>query len=940
MRTLIVKTGPAFTRNQVLNKFFLITFTLFLFGARPFHAAIITTAGNGNWNSVVPGLPWPGGVIPAATDIVIVDNNDILTVTDARSCAGLTLSVGASINMSTNGVTLTVNGNMEMNNNSFISGNDNTRGIAVTGNLTITGPNKTIQNIVLRVDGTFRNVSGNITFNTGNTAGKYFGNFVNDGTFINNTQNVPFTVGGDFTNNGTFTQGTGRVTFTGATSNVLGGTAATTAFGGGITINKGVAQTNVLDVTSVITMVNGGLILTNGSFKLSSASTIVPFTADPNIPATARLWNNGGTMNSSASFNWTLLGALRVDAGGLTFGTAADNRIAPNSTSASSGMIEVNGGTLTITGRISSGADPWIYTMTGGLARLGTIGNTSAGRDVFNMDNSTGGVFTMSGGTLNIVNKGGSVGENLGYHNTATLGGGFTGGVLQIGNSTTAGGSTIKFESTGPIHNLVVNAPGSIAQAAASGTPLSTSIQITNSVTIVDGTIDISNQNILVGGNWTNQSAVADPLTQGTRSVTFNGSSAQTFANSGPATGGIFYNVIFNNSSGSIPQITLNNNLTAANGLTLTAGKVNLNSNVLTLGLSGAAPGTLLRTADYLYGGTFTRWFNSPIIAIGNVAGLFPMGTSAGDYRPLWIGTSAVLTTTGQISVVHSPSYPATYIAATHNDASWGNTLQGVSNSIWTISASTLALNGSSGIVRYGGTGFGTNTLTDLNASLLSSVVGTHGAATNVNTTYEVNRTALTTAQIQNPWRIGSRNIVQSPLPISLSSFTAKPHDKMVELEWTTETETNNDFFTVERSKDCVEFEVIDVVKGAGNSSSRLYYSSTDENPFYGIDYYRLKQTDFDGGFKYHKIVAVKIDKAPASLAIYPNPSDGHLKMEINGNSESVQFMEVFNSLGQRVYSKNGFESTIDLNGQPNGIYFMNVHLSDQVITQKLAIEN
>ncbi|MDI1354836.1 MAG: T9SS type A sorting domain-containing protein [bacterium] len=904
------------------------------------HAATITSAGNGAWNSTTVNAPWPGGVVPLATDNVIISNGNTINLSSNQTIVNVTMNGTGVLNLGTNTRTLTVSGNFTMNGSSNIQGNATNRGIAVAGNFVVSsGASVIIQNIVLSVTGTFQN-DGTIVLNTANTAGKFFGNFLNNGVWTNSGNNVPFTVGGDFTNNGTFTQGTGRVTFTGATSNVLGGSAASTAFGGGITINKGVAQANVLDVTSVITILAGGLTITNGTFKLSSASTIVPFTADPNMPNTGRLWNNGGTINSTANIDWTVLGTIRVDAGITNFGTSINNRLIP-ADATNIGLVEINGGTLTVSGRISTGVNAWEYKMTGGWCLLCTVGSNTGGRDIFNLDNSTGGIFSMSGGTLNIVNKGGGAGENLGYHNTSILGAGFTGGVLQMGNSTTAGASTIRIESFRPIYNLVINAPTSFIQVQSPAAPSATTeLQITNSVTIVDGTFDISNQNILVGGNWTNLSAVADPLTQGTKSVTFNGSSAQTFANSGPANAGIFYNLVFNNSSGSIPQITLNNNLSATNGLTLTAGGIDINSTILSLGLSAAAPGTLLRTAGWLYGGTFTRWFATPILAIGNVAGLFPMGTSVGDYRPLWVANSVILTTGGQVSVVHSPTYPATWVAASHNDASWGNTLQGVSNSLWTITTSGIDFNGSSAQVRYGGDGFGINTLTDLNASLLASVVGTHGAATNAIATYEVNRTALTTAQIANSWRIGSRNVVQSPLPISLSSFTAKLLDNQVKLDWITETETNNDFFTVERSKDCINFEVLAVLEGAGTSNSRNYYSASDTKPFFGIDYYRLKQTDYDGSSKYHKIVAVKFEKMLETLLVYPNPAKGLVSLQMSDNGSAVSLTEVFNSLGQKVYSVKGFESGIDLSGQPAGIYYLNVHLPYQVITQKLALEN
>jgi len=843
------------------------------------NSATVTTVGNGNWNSVVVGLPWPLGIVPSATDVVIIDNNDIVNLTSNQSIAGVFLNVGATLNMNTNTRTLTVNGSFLMANNSAINGNATSRAVLISGDMVIAGPNKTIQNVAISVAGTFWNVSGNITLNTGNTASKYFGNFLNDGTFINNISNVPFTVGGNFTNNGTFTSGTGRVTFTGATSNTISGSAASTGFGGGITVNKGTSQNNILEVTSVITMVNGGLTLTNGTFKLSSASTIVPFTVDPNIPVNAKLWNNGGTMNSTASIDWTLLGYIHVSAGALNFGTAINNRIAPNSSGATSGVIEISGGTLTATGRISSGVNAWRYIMSGGTASLATLGNTTAGRDVFNLDNSTNGVFSMSGGTLIICNKAGAAGENLGYHNTASLGTGFTGGVLQMGTTGTTAGSIMRVETTIPIYNLVVNAANCTVQVQSPAAPTATVVQVTNSINIQNGTFDISALDVNIGGNWTNSSAVADPLIQGTRRVTFNGTAPQSISNTGSANGMVFANIITNNTSTVIPQITLNTTLQAQTGLTLTAGKVNLNSNTFTLGTSAATPGTLLRTADYVYGGTFTRWFPTALFAIGNAAGLFPMGTSQNDYRPLWVGYSSNLTTGGVISVQHSPTYPSTYVASTHNDASWGNTLQGVSNSIWVVTTSTLAFAGSTGIIRYGGTGFGTNALADLNASLLASVIGSHGAATNVNTTYEVNRTALSTANLANSWRIGTRNVTASPLPITLLNFTSELREGKVLLNWKTASEKNSDFIALERSSDGINFVEIDRKKAQGSSSSIVVYQSLDNKPEPEINYYRLKLVDKDGSYMYSKILAERLDLPISHLMVFPNPTSGKLQV-------------------------------------------------------------
>ena len=117
-----------------------------------------------------------------------------------------------------------------------------------------------------------------------------------------------------------------------------------------------------------------------------------------------------------------------------------------------------------------------------------------------------------------------------------------------------------------------------------------------------------------------------------------------------------------------------------------------------------------------------------------------------------------------------------------------------------------------------------------------------------------------------------------NPLPIELLSFNAISLKNKIELKWTTATEINNDYFTLEKSTDAVNFTTIATVKGAGNSNKVLNYQHFDENPVIGINYYRLKQTDFDGAFKYTQIISalytntVKTDAAILSVnSIYNN---------------------------------------------------------------------
>jgi hypothetical protein len=150
-------------------------------------------------------------------------------------------------------------------------------------------------------------------------------------------------------------------------------------------------------------------------------------------------------------------------------------------------------------------------------------------------------------------------------------------------------------------------------------------------------------------------------------------------------------------------------------------------------------------------------------------------------------------------------------------------------------------------MLRYGGTGFGTNTLTDLNASLAASVLGTHGAATNAATTYEVNRTALTTANVANAWRIGTKNKTVSPLPVSLIDLKAAFVDDHVNIDWSTATEKECDHFEIERSADGISFLFLQTVSCYGTSSTRHDYHLEDVSPLQTTNYYRLKQVDGAG---------------------------------------------------------------------------------------------
>lgn len=141
-------------------------------------------------------------------------------------------------------------------------------------------------------------------------------------------------------------------------------------------------------------------------------------------------------------------------------------------------------------------------------------------------------------------------------------------------------------------------------------------------------------------------------------------------------------------------------------------------------------------------------------------------------------------------------------------------------------------------------------------------------------------------------------------LPVTLSKFDANYESGKVNINWTTETEINNDYFTVERSIDGVIFETISIVKGAGNSSNRIDYSSHDISPIKGISYYRLKQTDYDGEYKYSIPVSITIKNTFDDVTVFPNPVTGNGFIEFYSIQEIAQTISIYDIAGRAVFEK------------------------------------
>jgi hypothetical protein len=146
-----------------------------------------------------------------------------------------------------------------------------------------------------------------------------------------------------------------------------------------------------------------------------------------------------------------------------------------------------------------------------------------------------------------------------------------------------------------------------------------------------------------------------------------------------------------------------------------------------------------------------------------------------------------------------------------------------------------------------------------------------------------------------------------TPLPISLVSFEANLSLDKVQLKWTTASETNNDYFTIQKSKDAVNFEDLIQVEGAGNSTSIINYLEFDSSPYNGLSYYRLAQTDFNGDVSYSNNVSVEYNpKLESNIELFPNPTDENSTtyMQLNHFDEQNVLVVVRDILGKELFSK------------------------------------
>ena len=181
--------------------------------------------------------------------------------------------------------------------------------------------------------------------------------------------------------------------------------------------------------------------------------------------------------------------------------------------------------------------------------------------------------------------------------------------------------------------------------------------------------------------------------------------------------------------------------------------------------------------------------------------------------------------------------------------------------------------------------------------------------------------------------------------PVEWLDFQAWQENGQVVLEWATATETNNDHFVIERSVEGTMYEAIGTVQGVGFSQQHQYYQAQDEFPHRGLNYYRIRQVDFDGTYSHSHVVELQIEVLQ-EVRVYPNPVADYINLEMTPMTTGEIAMGLYDDLGRPLFQRRfvqipqqRFTQRFDLPPMAKGRYWLRIQADDQVWTHTLIVK-
>lgn len=859
------------------------------------------------------------------------------------------------------------------------SGNYTNNGtIVLTDNLTGTGTfiNGATGVLELRDNGNYNlSATGTLTLNTvgnivrfagGTTEVITLGPFYNLEIEMDNSSVICQINGNDVTVEGDFTvvEGLFRI----VSSNTLDVTGNATLQSGEILLTDASAQINV----------GGNLNMTNGEFDINDGGIAV--TGD--VVFTGGQFNKNHSNDLSPSVltatNFSATNTTMVFAegevslsGDLTLGTGATllmNQATSELTI--TGDFDVSGsGEATLNSGTTSFSD--MELTSGGAVELGGTALTSTGTITV-----TNGSFTIDGVVTPSFNNI-SVGASGVWNATAAYDPTINGNLHNIGTFTGCNGNGCDYTLTSSsgtitgsgafdaVANVILNDGASYTNTNTGGFNASNALRTESGTgTFING----ANGSLIYGGTVGNFTVTNFTANATNNTVTYNRTaSIQRIM---PTTDNVYHNLVIDKADG--VDMTTTEVFTFNGDITLNDGDLIMGNQDIILGIDaniigGSTTGYIQQSGAGRIRKEYTTGGNTATINI-------PFG-DATAYAPM------------TFALVASDAIPASaeiefeYVAGAHPDRSNDNSGDGGDddgtaatdylNAYWNFTSSTISnptFNATLDYTNVGATGSeaglqpfllrtftpegGGSTIDWFGIGSKPSVgSGTVNPTSNIVTFSNVvmgNTDGDDIGNTSNSVTLYAMDNSGSRLPITLIDFTAKVSGSVVQLDWSTASETNNEYFTIERSSDGSNFHAVLTVDGAGNSSGVIDYQAIDPFPMNGRTYYRLKQTDFNGQFEYSKLVAVDFHglQGEHDFALIKNPVQ-------NGETVYLEFSESLSAQPITVQMINGsgrveqqldevVDSTLEMqlsSPKKSGLYIIQVISSQGRISKKLIVQ-
>jgi len=416
-------------------------------------------------------------------------------------------------------------------------------------------------------------------------------------------------------------------------------------------------------------------------------------------------------------------------------------------------------------------------------------------------------------------------------------------------------------------------------------------------------------------------------------------------------------NAVVNNT-----ELTNNGTLTNNNVLVIANGEL-INNGSLTNSADGSINNNRTLTnnsvATLSNEGTISinNQNNNANILLNNFGTLINNGTITRDNGDVKNNSGATLFGTGTIDMIGANNNTAAFInAGTIRPGNSIGTLR-INGDFENNGAIIAEVNGpsSSDLISVTGTATLGGTLTVVNVGVIdngNSFLIIQGNIASVNNSFFGDTPTLPgsftdwTIDVMSPDYVLTYTGEQL-LPIELLSFSGKQQEEGIQLTWSTATELDNDYMAVERSADGRVFDEIGRIPGRGTTFEPQTYTFLDPAPLPDINYYRLRQVDFDGATEYHPVITV-LNQMPARMQLnaFPNPVMEELRISYNtsasGNLRQAQ-LRLFDANGrllrQRTVEGSGGVLVLSVENLPSGLYLLELSQNGQSEQQRFVKE-